>query len=349
MNTWIHYLLFPFSILYRFTMLFRNFCYDKNLLKTNQLPCNVISIGNISFGGTGKTPTVLYLCKMLQENKKKNIAILSRGYKRSTSGTVLVSSGNGPLKNWQAVGDESYMMAQKTKNIPIVVDSNRYRGGKYLIKNFNSKIIILDDGFQHRALSRNLDIVLINGYSKPSDYSFLTTNLIRETWVSLRRADTIILTNKKPNPLILKNIKEKKFLYINSTFKSSILYPKGFDPKNKALLLSGIGDPKSFEKSARSHGCIIIGIKQFKDHYSYNKKSLLKIVQLAKNLKADYILTTEKDWVKIEPLKPDFLFVVLKIELNLSEKEKMKDILKKQLNLNLSHSPCKNNTNKSQH
>ena len=71
MNTWLHYLLFPFSVLYRFIILFRNFCYDKNLLKTNQLPCNVISIGNISFGGTGKTPTVLYLCKMLQENKKK--------------------------------------------------------------------------------------------------------------------------------------------------------------------------------------------------------------------------------------------------------------------------------------
>ena len=240
-------------------------------------------------------------------------------------------------------------MAQKTKNIPIVVDSNRYRGGKYLIKNFNSKIIILDDGFQHRALSRNLDIVLINGYTKPSDYSFLTTNLIRETWISLKRADTIIFTKKNPNPLILKNIKAKKLMYINSTFKSSILYPKGFDKKNKALLLSGIGNPKSFEKLARSHGCIIVGIKRFKDHYSYNKKSLLKIVQLAKNLKADYILTTEKDWVKIEPIKPNFLFVVLKIELNLFEKEKMKDILKAQLNLNLSHSPCKNDTNKSQH
>ena len=349
MNNWLHYLLFPFSVLYRFSILFRNFCYDKNLLKTNQLPCNVISIGNISFGGTGKTPTVLYLCKMLQENKKKNIAILSRGYKRSTSGTVLVSSGNGPLKNWQAVGDESYMMAQKTKNIPIVVDSNRYRGGKYLIKNFNSKIIILDDGFQHRALSRNLDIVLINGYTKPSDYSFLTTNLIRETWISLKRADTIIFTKKNPNPLILRNIKAKKLMYINSTFKSSILYPKGFDKKNKALLLSGIGNPKSFEKLARSHGCIIVGIKRFKDHYSYNKRSLLKVVQLAKNLKADYILTTEKDWVKIEPIKPNFLFVVLKIELNLFEKEKMKDILKTQLNLNLSHSPCKNDTDKCQH
>ncbi len=330
-------------------MLLRNFCYDKNLLKTNQLPCNVISIGNISFGGTGKTPTVLYLCKMLQKNKIKDIAILSRGYKRNTNGTILVSKGNGPLKNWQAVGDESFMMAQRTENIPIVVDSNRYRGGKFLIKNFNSKIIILDDGFQHRALSRNLDIVLINGDTKPSDYSFLTANLIRETWSSLKRANVIILTKKTPNTLLLKNIDKKKLVHINSTLDSSIPYPKGFDQKNKALLLSGIGNPKSFEKLAKSNGCIVVGIKRFKDHHSYNKKNLLKIVQLARNLKADYILTTEKDWVKIEPLKSDFLFVVLKIELNLLEEEKMKNILSKQLSLNLSHSPCKNDTDKCQH
>ena len=247
MNTWLHYLLFPFSVLYRFIILFRNFCYDKNLLKTNQLPCNVISIGNISFGGTGKTPTVLYLCKMLQENKKKDIAILSRGYKRNTSGTVLVSSGNGPLKNWQAVGDESYMMAQKTKNIPIVVDSNRYRGGKYLIKNFNSKIIILDDGFQHRALSRNLDIVLINGYTKPSDYSFLTTNLIRETWISLKRADTIILTKKKPNPLILKNIKEKNFCILIQHLKAQFFIQKDLIEKTKLCFYQGLETQKALK------------------------------------------------------------------------------------------------------
>ena len=349
MNNWRHYLLFPLSVLYRFIMLFRNFCYDKNIMKANQLPCHVISIGNLNFGGTGKTPTVIYLCKMLQKNKKKDIAILSRGYKRNTSGTILVSKGDGPLKNWEAVGDESFMMAQKTKNIPIAVDNNRYRGGKFLIKNFNTKIIILDDGFQHRSLSRDLDIVLINGSTYPSDYTFLSTNFLRETWNSLKRADTIIFTKDKPKPLLLKKIKEERLLYMNSTLNSFIPYPKGFNQRKKAVLLSGIGDPKSFKKSVESHGCLVVGVKAFEDHYLYNKKRLFKIVQFAKDLKADYILTTEKDWVKIEPLKPDFLFVVLKIELNLSEKETIKSILKKRLKLNLSHTPSKNNTNKSQH
>ena len=349
MKNLLHYLLSPVSIIYRLIVFFRNFCYDKNLIKTRKLPCHVISIGNLSFGGTGKTPTVLYICKILQENKKKDIAILSRGYKRSTSGTVLVSNGNGPLKNWQAVGDESFMMAQKTKKIPIVVDNNRYRGGKFLIKNFNTKIIILDDGFQHRSLSRDLDILLINGATSPSDYSFLTINLLRETWGSLKRADAIIFTKDKPKPLLLKKIEKEKLLYINSTLKSFITYPKGLNQRSKAFLLSGIGEPKTFERSVRNHGCVVVGVKTFKDHYFYNRKRLLKIIQFAKNLKADYILTTEKDWVKIKPLSPDFIFAVLKVELNLLEEKKMENILKKHLKLNLGHPPGKNNANKSQH
>ena len=349
MNNWIHYLLFPVSILYRLIILFKNFCYDKSFIKANQLPCDVISIGNLAFGGTGKTPTVLYLCKIFQENKKKDIAILSRGYKRNTRGTILVSNGNGPLKNWQAVGDEPYMMAQKTKNIPIVVDNNRYRGGKFLIKHFDTKLIILDDGFQHRSLSRNLDIVLINGSTHPSDYSILTIKLLRETWSGLQRADAIIFTKDKPKPLLLKKIKKEKLICINSTLNSFISYPKGLNKQSKAVLLSGIGDPKTFEKSVKNHGCEIVGIKRFKDHYLYNRKRLLKIIQFAKDKKADYILTTEKDWVKIKPLEPDFIFVVLKIDLNLLEENTMRNILQNQLKLNLSHTPSKNNPNKSQH
>ena len=347
MKNWLHYFLFPVSILYRFIMLVRNFCYDKNLIKTNQLPCYVISVGNLTLGGTGKTPTVLYLCKVLQENKNKDIAILSRGYKRSTSGTILVSNGNGPLKNWQDVGDEPFMMAQKTKNIPIVVDNNRYRGGIFLIKNFNTKIIIIDDGFQHRSLSRNLDVVLINGSTYPSNYSFLTISPLRETWGSLKRADAIIFTKNTPKPLLLKKVKKEKRLYFNSTLKSFITYPKGFNNGSRAVLLSGIGDPKNFEKAAKSHGCIVVGIKTFEDHFLYTKKRLLKIIQFAKNLKADYILTTEKDWVKISPLNPDFIFIILTIELELLEKKALENILKKQLKLNLSHPPSKNDTNKS--
>ena len=109
----IKYLFFPFLILYRLIIILRNFSYDKNLFNTTKLPCHVISVGNLNVGGTGKTPTVLYLCKILQSNNINDIAILSRGYKRDTKGTVLVSKGNGPLEKWQNVGDEPFMMLQK--------------------------------------------------------------------------------------------------------------------------------------------------------------------------------------------------------------------------------------------
>ena len=138
MKNLIKYLLFPFSIFYRLIVILRNFFYDVKLFNTTKLPCHVISVGNLNVGGTGKTPTVLYLCKILQRNKINDIAILSRGYKRNTSGTVLVSNGNGPLKNWQAVGDESFMMAQKTKKIPIVVPMGTSDDNK--IYNINADI-----------------------------------------------------------------------------------------------------------------------------------------------------------------------------------------------------------------
>ena len=147
--------------------------------------------------------------------------------------------------------------------------------------------------------------------------------------------------------MLLKKVKKEQRLYFNSTLKSFITYPKGFNPRSRAVLLSGIGDPKNFEKAVKSHGCIVVGIKTFEDHFLYTKKRLLKIIQFAKNLKADYILTTEKDWVKISPLNPDFIFVVLTIELELLEKKALENILKKKLKLDLSHPPSKNDTNKS--
>ena len=345
------YLLFPFSILYRLIVILRNFFYDANLFNTTKLPCHVISIGNLNVGGTGKTPTVLYLCKFFQSNKINDIAILSRGYKRNTRGMVLVSKGDGPLEEWQSVGDEPFMLAKKTRNIPIVVDSNRSRGGLFLIKNFNTNIIILDDGFQHRSLSRDIDIVLINGLSYPSDYDFLSLSYLRETWNSLKRADAIIFTKTNPTIPLLNKIKKENIFYCNSTFTNTITFPKNFSYKTlknkKVVLLSGIGDPKYFEKTAKDNRCIIVGEKALRDHIVYTTELLSEIIEFAISLKADCILTTEKDWVKIGPLNPKFSFAILKIELKLVGKNNIETFLGKHLNLDLSHTPGENDTNKS--
>ena len=212
------FFLYPFSLLFQLLVFFKNYFYKINILKTHRLPCIVISVGNITAGGTGKTPFVIYLSSILKYTYDYKVAILSRGYGRLTKGTILVSNGQGPLHDWTIVGDEPYMMSKKLKEIPIAVDENRFRGGTFLIKKYNPDIIILDDGFQHRSLFRDLDIVLLNGNDSKVNYKLLPQGLLREPLQNIKRADKIFLTKSNPNQFIIKQLKEKKIkFYLTKT------------------------------------------------------------------------------------------------------------------------------------
>ena len=172
------YLLFPLALLYWGIIFWRNLFYNFNFFITHKIKSKVISVGNISLGGTGKTPVVIFLALLLSKTGRK-VAILSRGYGRATKGLFLVSKGDGLiLCSWEDCGDEPYMMAQKLPNLPILVDENRYRGSLYLEKNFNPDIIIMDDGFQHRALHRDLDIVLVNGGDNINNHRLLPYGIL---------------------------------------------------------------------------------------------------------------------------------------------------------------------------
>ena len=186
------------SLLYRMIIRLRNIYFEKKLITIKRLPCKVISVGNITMGGTGKTPTVIYLSNLLKKKGCK-IGIVSRGYKRTTNGSVLVSNGIKVLKKWEEVGDEPYMMAKKLKGVPIVVDKNRYRGGVLLVNEFNPDIILMDDGFQHRKLHRDFDIILINGKDDYRKHTLLPYGLFREPWDSILRANVILTTKQKPS------------------------------------------------------------------------------------------------------------------------------------------------------
>ena len=205
-----NFILAPISIFYDYITYFRNLFYEIGFLKINQLPCKVISIGNLTVGGTGKTPTVIYMAKLLKKKGYK-VGIISRGYKRITKGTVLVSDGIKTLHKWQEVGDEPFMMAKKLKNVPIAVDSNRYRAGLLLIKKFDTDIILMDDGFQHRKIHRDVDIVLINSLNKMDDYKLVPFGLLRESVSSLSRANFIIVTKsnlQRPSTELIKMIQQ---------------------------------------------------------------------------------------------------------------------------------------------
>lgn len=302
-------LLLPFFLIYLLIVTVRNYLYDIKIYKSTKLPCKIISVGNISVGGTGKTPVVIAIAKFLQQ-QNKSVAILSRGYGRKTSGTQLVTDGKINPAKWEIVGDEPTLMAKYLSDIPIVVDENRIRGGKYLINNFHPEIIILDDGYQHRKLYRDIDIVLVNSnISKFSNRIFSFRNF-REPWRSLKRAHLIFLTksdfvapsknlqnmlNTIGLPLIKANIIPASYFLDNKNIKRDVGYFNG----KTALLFSGIGDPVSFSQTIHNLNIKILASIKFKDHKIYSKSDIEGISNKYIATGADVIITTEKDFQKI--------------------------------------------------
>ena len=309
MKTFINIVLLPLFLVYQIIIFFRNYLYDKKIFKSTKLPCKIISVGNITTGGTGKTPTVIAIAKFLQQQNKR-LAILSRGYGRKSKGTRLVTDGRTIPTNWESFGDEPLLMSKSLSGIPIVVDENRVKGGQFLIANYHPEIIILDDGFQHRKIFRDLDIVLVNSnISKFANRIFSFSNL-REAWKSLKRAHIIFLTksdvvvpsaklqtrlNEIGLPLFKTNLNPTSHLSDNKNNKINIDNFKG----KSVLLFSGIADHKSFENLVKKLGFNILDSIYFKDHNVYSKSDIEKIRNKYNKTNADIIITTEKDIIKI--------------------------------------------------
>jgi len=187
-NKFYQFLLYPFSLIFKLITWIRNRLYDKNIfrsLKANQ--CKIISVGNISVGGTGKTPVIRFLADYLKEMGFK-VAILSRGYRRKSKGTIIVSDGNETLANLQQAGDEPYLLARQLDSIPVIVEADRYKGARFIQDNFQPDVILLDDAFQHRRLHRDLDIVLVDASVGFGRGFLLPAGFLREPISSLKRA-----------------------------------------------------------------------------------------------------------------------------------------------------------------
>ncbi len=319
------FILLPFVYLYRASVFIRNFFYRYHILKTKSLPCTVISVGNITIGGSGKTPTVEYLSKLFQ-SKGIKVGIISRGYKRKSKQTLIVTDGITKPQSWEDFGDEPYLLAQNLENIPIVVGRSRYEAGIKMIENFNPDIIIMDDGFQHLSLYRDLDIVLVNSKDTEDTHKIIPVGKLREPITNLSRADLIILTKSnihKPTDYLVNKIERmnRPVVYNKIELDNILLAFKGDNDsldkikKEKIYIFSALCDNEGFEKTMRGTGAIIVGGSKYPDHHHYTSDDLKNIDQNAKNNNANFIITTEKDMVKIHNYKSNIGLYAVRMRL----------------------------------
>lgn len=298
-------LLFPFAILYGLITSIRNFLYDQGILKSYSFDLPVIAVGNLSVGGTGKTPQIEYLIRLLSDQYK--VATLSRGYKRQSEGFILADD----TTNAAILGDEPFQFFQKFPTIQVAVDANRKNGIEELLSQSNTpEVILLDDAFQHRKVKAGFYILLTSYGDLYSDDFMLPTGNLRENRSGAKRAAVVVVT-KCPSDLSpdeQNNIRAKLKIASNQElFFTSIAYDDFVYSANKKLsvaelkginsiLLAGIAKPKPFfdylKSDVTEQDCLI-----FPDHHHFTDKDLLDIKNKAQNR---IIITTEKDYVRLQ-------------------------------------------------
>jgi len=311
----LRFLLYPFSLLYGMAVFIRNMLFDYHILKSKQFELPVISVGNITVGGTGKTPHVEYIVKLLMGEFK--VSVLSRGYKRKTKGFIIAESN----PKHEDIGDEPAQIKLKYPGIEVAVNADRVEGIEKLMERKND-LVILDDAYQHRYVKPGLSILLID-YNRKIDEDFLLPmGNLREPEKEIRRADIILVTKTPPNlkpinrRIILERIKPFPyqemyftcFAYgkLTPVFSQKNMIPEEFYNNHEIytiLLVTGIAYSKPIVDYLKSYSLDIKHIK-FADHSTYGQNKLKKITSTYKSISNDkkIIITTEKDAIKLREI-----------------------------------------------
>jgi tetraacyldisaccharide 4'-kinase len=306
----------PLSWLFAFIVFWRGKCYQWGIFSAKKLPVMVISIGNISTGGTGKTPMAEFLMRLLIE-KGWHPAYLSRGYGRQTIGFRLVNAQKDSI---EAVGDEALQVANKFPQLSVAVCEDRVRGVESLLQQSNQiDCIILDDAFQHRAIARDFDLVMLDGNRPPWRDHFLPFGRLREPQSAFKRADLVVVNKIVDEDKIRsfqRHITQK--IAFTRTLPQELVpfYSEKFDKlevgqanKRVCVLFSGIGNNEHFLLEVRKLGIVVMRNYRFSDHHKYRAGEIEKIVRRYKRLVAEQyavaspiIITTEKDYFRLRKM-----------------------------------------------
>lgn len=345
------FLLRFFSKVYGLAVWSRGLLYKKNILHADSAGPFVVSVGNITAGGTGKTPLTIYLCTIF---KKLGIAtgVVSRGYgRKNINKDRLVSNRFGLIYDSpELTGDEPFLIAKKNPQIPVAVAKKRINGVEILQKTADISVVIMDDGFQHLGMRRDLDILLLDAERPFANGWLLPAGPLREPVEAASRADLIVLNHWRGTEKHIMQRHTIKGQFKHTPIFTGSVMPVDFKDKfnnsypldkikgQRCMAFSGIGRHLSFIRGLQKLGAEITHDINFKDHQKYTQSLVNDIIKKGKEERADIIVTTEKDMVKITDIWPGKqpVLLFLHIEMKINEEAEFMDILKKSLSSYLS-------------
>jgi tetraacyldisaccharide 4'-kinase len=293
-------------------------------------PVPVISVGNLVAGGAGKTPLTVYLARHVAAQGRR-VAVVSRGYGRRSRGAVVVSRGEGPLVKWREAGDEPYMMALLTEGVFIVASESRRRGVRLAVERLGADAILLDDAFQHVQLARDLDIVAVDAAAPVGNGHLLPGGPLREHPSGIGRAGVIVATRcdraggaarvtgalgplAPSAPVVETRMKPVELWDVGTGEKVRAAELR----KGACMALSSIADPSDFERTLQRLRMNVVGRLALPDHHDYSGDDVDVVVEAAREVGADTIVTTEKDAVRLRPWRSRVPLVALGIDLEVT-------------------------------
>jgi tetraacyldisaccharide 4'-kinase len=297
-------LLAPFALLYSLALRIRALLYQTGLLTTNHLPCPVISIGNITVGGTGKTPATMLVARELQQRGYR-VAVLSRGYGGSLEGQIaVVSDGVSLLLTPEQAGDEPCLLAQSVTGLMVVIGSDRYQAGLLALEQLKPDVLLLDDGFQHIRLHRDLNILLLDATRPFGNGWTLPLGLLREARIAMKRADLALFTRCRsgqvvPDPGLSYCCSKHRLTGFNHLETGDELQLEKLQ-QGRVAAFAGIADPSAFFDGLQGLGIQLVATLALPDHASYATEAMIMTLeQFATTSTADWLVTTGKDGVKL--------------------------------------------------
>lgn len=306
---WPAAFLLPLSLPYALITWLRNRLYDSGLMHQCALPCRVVVVGNLTVGGTGKTPMVELIARLLQQRGER-VCIISRGYKRTRGGLVVVSDGQRVLAQPHESGDEPFMLANRLKGVPVIVDRDRVRAGRMAIERFSAEVLVLDDAFQYRRLRHDVAIVLVDGRRGFGNCWLLPAGPLRESPQRLASATLVVLT-RLSNPADGERWAATVRRFTQAPIIAARHVPQelcsagGEHAELTALrekpiaAFCGIAQPDSFFALLEQVGAHLVCRFSFPDHHRYSARDLAALTRIALQQGAEWLVTTEKDLARL--------------------------------------------------